>query len=272
VAFEAWVRLGAFAGFFILFFLLERRWPRRSPRTQGFFGNLLLAPSGSIVSRMLIPTGLVVFAASWHWGLFPWLGLPPFAGILLGVLVLDLVIYLQHRLFHKIPWLWRLHRVHHSDLELDVTSGIRFHPGEILLSALIKLSAIALLGLPALAVLVFEILLNATSLFNHSNLALAGHWDRFVRWLIVTPAMHEIHHSAWPGELDRNFGFNFPWWDHWFGTYTARSRAPAPVPIGLPGQEGHRLGFWQMLSDPFRRRPLAWGQSSRESQGPSTTT
>ena len=255
MTFDAWIRIGSFAGLFILFYVLERLWPRRSHRTQGFWSNLLLAPSGSIASRILIPLGLVVFAATWRKGLFPWIGLPRLAGIFAGVLALDLVIYLQHRLFHRIPWLWRFHRVHHSDLELDVTSGIRFHPGEILLSSLIKLSAIALLGLSAPAVLVFEILLNATSLFNHSNLALGGIRDRCLRWVIVTPAMHEIHHSAWPGELDRNFGFNFPWWDRWFGTYSARSLAPDPIPIGLPGQDGRHLGYWQMIVDPFRRRP-----------------
>ncbi|EQD71553.1 sterol desaturase-related protein [mine drainage metagenome] len=255
MATEAWVRIGSFAGLFILFYAFERIWPRRPRRTQGYIRNLLLAPLGSLASRILIPGGLVLFAASWHEGLFHWLDLAPLAGIPVGVLVLDFTIYLQHRLFHRIPWLWRLHRVHHSDLDLDVTCGIRFHPGEIFLSTLIKLTVIALLGLSAPAVLVFEVLLNATSLFNHSNLVIGASWDRRLRRLVVTPAMHEIHHSAWPGELDRNFGFNFPWWDHWLGTYRAQSRAPDPIPIGLPGQHGRGLGFWQMLWDPFRSRP-----------------
>ncbi|MHB1544201.1 MAG: sterol desaturase family protein [Gammaproteobacteria bacterium] len=255
MAIEVWIRIGSFVGLFILFCALERIWPRRPRRTRGFFGNLLLAPLGSLASRILIPAGLVLFAASWNWGLLHWLDLDPLAAIPLGVLVLDFIIYLQHRLFHRIPWLWRLHRVHHSDLELDVTSGIRFHPGEIFLSTLVKLAVIALLGLSAPAVLVFEILLNATSLFNHSNLVLGASWDRRLRRVVVTPAMHEIHHSAWPGELDRNFGFNFPWWDRWLGTYRVRSSAPTPIPIGLPGQDGRCLGFWQMLWDPFRHWP-----------------
>lgn len=264
MATEAWIRVGIFVGLLAILYLGERIWPRRPRRRQGWIGNLLLAPLGSLAERILIPTGLVLFAADWHGGLFHVMPAPPFLTIPLGVLVLDLTIYLQHRLFHRVPWFWRLHRVHHSDLDLDVTSGIRFHPGEIFLSTLIKLAVIAILGLSAVAVLIFEVLLNATSLFNHSNLHLGASWDRLLRCFVVTPAMHEIHHSAWPGELDRNFGFNFPWWDHWFGTYQAHSAAPLPIPIGLPDQRGRYLGFWRMLGDPFRNRSAA-GSGTRPS-------
>ncbi len=249
------VRIGVFLGVLLAFSLLEWLYPRRRIKRPGNrVANLCLAPVGSLLSRLLVPAGLVVFAAGWRGGLFPWLGVPRLPALLAGVLILDLTIYLQHRLFHRLPWLWRLHRVHHTDLDLNATSGVRFHPGEIALSALIKLAVIAALGLPALSVLLFELLLNATSIFNHSNLGLGPAADRRLRWLVVTPDMHEIHHSAWPGELDCNFGFNFPWWDRWFGTYRARSEAPGEMPVGLPGQGRVRLGFWALLIEPLRRR------------------
>ncbi len=249
------IRIGVFLGALVVFSFLEWRYPRRRNRRPGNrVANLCLAPVGSLLTRLLVPAGLVVFAAERSGGLFPWLGVPRLPALLAGILALDLAIYLQHRLFHRWPWLWRLHRVHHTDLDLNTTSGVRFHPGEIALSALIKLAVIAALGLPALAVLLFELLLNATTLFNHSNLGLGPVADRWLRWLVVTPDMHEIHHSAWPGELDCNFGFSFPWWDHGFGTYRARSDAPGEIPIGLPGQGRTHLGFWALLIEPLRRR------------------
>ncbi len=262
------VRIGVFLCALVVFSVLERLYPRRqTTRPRDRIANLCLAPVGSLAVRLLVPAGLVVFAAGWTGGLFPWLGVPRLPAVLAGILILDLAIYLQHRLFHRVPWLWRLHRVHHTDLDLDATSGVRFHPGEIALSAFVKLAVIALLGLPALAVLVFELLLNATSLFNHSNLDLGPAADRRLRRVVVTPAMHEIHHSAWPGELDRNFGFNFPWWDHWFRTYLERSEAPSEVPIGLPMQGRRRLGFWAMMIEPLRTR-AAGGFAPPRVEGP----
>ena len=143
----------------------------------------------------------------------------------LAVLVLDLAIYLQHVLFHHVPVLWRLHRVHHADLDIDVTTGLRFHPLEIILSLLIKLGVVALIGAPAFAVLVFEVLLNATSMFSHSNVRMPAA-ERILRWIVVTPDMHRVHHSIIRAETDSNFGFNFPWWDRLFGTYRpSRMRA-----------------------------------------------
>ena len=151
-----------------------------------------------------------------------------------GVIALDLAIYLQHVVFHYVPVLWRLHRMHHADIDIDVTTGLRFHPLEILLSLGIKIVAVLALGVPALAVLIFEVLLNATSMFNHSNVKLP-HWlDRAARWIVVTPQMHQVHHSIVRAETDSNFGFNLPWWDRLFGTYRAKPAA---------GEQGIRIGL-----------------------------
>ena len=141
------------------------------------------------------------------------------------MIALDLVIYAQHVVFHHVPWLWRLHRMHHADLDIDVTTGVRFHPLEILLSLAIKIAAVVALGVPATAVLIFEVLLNATSMFNHSNVALPPRLEPVARWLVVTPQMHQVHHSVVRAETDSNFGFNLPWWDRLFGTYRAEPAA-----------------------------------------------
>ena len=158
------------------------------------------------------------------WGLFNLVALPAWVAVVAAVILLDLAIYLQHVLFHAVPALWRLHRMHHADLDFDVTTGVRFHPVEILLSMLIKLGVIAALGAPAVAVLIFEVLLNATSMFNHGNVRLPRRLDRVLRWLVVTPDMHRVHHSIVPRETNSNFGFNLPWWDRLFGTYRAAAR------------------------------------------------
>ena len=158
------------------------------------------------------------------------------------MVLLDLAIYLQHVLFHAVPALWRLHRMHHADLEFDVTTGVRFHPIEILLSMVIKLGVVAALGAPAVAVLIFEVLLNATSMFNHGNVRLPPRLDRVLRWIVVTPDMHRVHHSIVPRETNSNFGFNLPWWDRLFGTYRAQPAA---------GHEGMTIGIEQ-FRDPAR--------------------
>ena len=163
--------------------------------------------------------GLALVAEARGWGLVHALGLPMWASVPLAVVALDLAIYLQHVLFHAVPALWRLHRVHHADLEIDVTTGARFHPIEILLSMGIKLGVVAALGAPAVAVLLFEVLLNATSMFNHSNVRMPLRLDRVLRWVVVTPDMHRVHHSIAARETNSNFGFNLPWWDRLFGTY-----------------------------------------------------
>ena len=179
-----------------------------------------------------------MFAESRGWGLFNIFNLPTWLEGLIGLILLDLAIYLQHRVFHYVPVLWRLHRMHHADLDVDVTTGARFHPAEILLSLGIKLLVIVGVGASPLTVLVFEILLNATSMFNHGNVRVADPMERVLRWLVVTPDMHRVHHSILRRETDSNFGFNFPWWDRIFRTYR-------PQPEG--GHKGMTLG-----SDCFR--------------------
>lgn len=193
------------------------RWPN----------NLGLVALNTVLLRLLLPTaavGLAVIAEARGWGLLNMVVLPLWLTVPLAVLVLDLAIYLQHRLFHAVPALWRLHRMHHADLEFDVTTGLRFHPVEIALSMGIKLLVIAALGPSALAVLIFEVLLNATSLFNHGNLRVPGGIDRFLRRIVGTPDMHRVHHSVHREETNSNFGFNLPWWDRLLGTYRAQPR------------------------------------------------
>ncbi len=177
---------------------------------------------GTAALRALFPlaaVGLAVLAQEQQWGLFYAIPIARWQAVILSVIFLDLSTYLTHILFHAVPLLWRFHKVHHADLDFDVTTGLRFHPIEILLSMGIKGTTVLLLGAPVIAVLIFEVLLNATSMFNHGNVDLP-HWlDRWLRLFVVTPNMHRIHHSAIPQETNSNFGFNLPWWDYLFGTY-----------------------------------------------------
>ena len=184
----------------------------------------------------------------------------------LAVILLDLAIYLQHVLFHAVPVLWRLHRMHHADLDFDVTTGVRFHPIEILLSMAIKLGVVAALGAPAVAVLIFEVLLNATSMFNHGNVRLPRRLDRVLRWLVVTPDMHRVHHSILPRETNSNFGFNLPWWDRLFGTYRAQPRpATRRMTIGIEQfRDPRELRLDRMLWQPFRDDDRSYPLSRRE--------
>jgi sterol desaturase/sphingolipid hydroxylase (fatty acid hydroxylase superfamily) len=195
-----------------------------------------------------------VLAQEQSWGLLHYLSVPGWLAIALAVLLLDLAIYLQHVMFHAVPALWRLHRMHHADLEFDVTTGLRFHPIEILLSLGIKLAVVAALGPPAVAVVVFEVLLNATSMFNHSNVGIPQSIDRFLRWFVVTPDMHRVHHSILPEEADSNFGFSLPWWDRLLGTYRAQPKdGHDGMVIGI-GQfrTPNELRLDRMLVQPFR--------------------
>nr|WP_284047903.1 sterol desaturase family protein [Halomonas gemina] len=177
--------------------------------------------------------------------------------VVVSVVMLDVAIYFQHRLFHAVPWLWRLHRMHHADLEFDVTTGLRFHPLEILISMGIKLAVVTLLGTPALAVLIFEVLLNATSMFNHGNVRLPARVDRWLRLAVVTPDMHRVHHSIVRQETDSNFGFNLPWWDRLFGTYRDQPAAGhLGMTIGIEAfREAHDLRLDRMLLQPFVNPP-----------------
>jgi len=174
--------------------------------------------------------------------------------LLAALLALDLAIYLQHRIFHYVPWLWRFHRMHHTDLDMDVTTGARFHPVEILMSLAIKFAAIVTIGAPVLTVLIFEIALNATSMFNHSNLRLPPAIDSMLRWLVVTPDMHRVHHSVVRRETDSNFGFNFPWWDRLFRTYRVQPEAGHDdMTIGIEQfREPRELRIDRILMQPFR--------------------
>ena len=257
---ELFIRLAAFGVVLAATFAWELLAPLRDQR----IGRLARWPSNfgvvaldALVVRLLLPIGavaLALLAEAWGWGLFNALGLPAWAAIPLGVIVLDLAIYLQHVLFHAVPALWRLHRMHHADLEFDVTTGVRFHPIEILLSMAIKLGVVAALGAPAVAVLVFEVLLNATSMFNHANGRLPGGLDRALRWVVVTPDMHRVHHSIRSRETNSNFGFNLPWWDRLFGTYRAQPEAGhLAMVIGIDQfRDARELRLDHMLTQPFR--------------------
>ncbi|MEQ9445985.1 MAG: sterol desaturase family protein [Rhodospirillaceae bacterium] len=243
----------------VLFVIWESLQPKRDrafARLTRWTGNLGLIVVGSVVVRLILPiapVGAALWAHQNGVGIFNVAPVPVLVAGALSLLLLDLLIYGQHRLFHKVPLLWRLHRMHHTDIDLDVTSGLRFHPLEILLSLIIKVIAVVILGAPALAVLVFEIVLNATSMFNHANLALPQRLDSVLRRIVVTPDMHRVHHSIDSSETNSNFGFNLPWWDRLFGTYVEQPAAGhAAMTLGLPIFRGIKsVGLWNLLVQPF---------------------
>ncbi|MFT6092065.1 MAG: sterol desaturase/sphingolipid hydroxylase (fatty acid hydroxylase superfamily) [Sulfitobacter sp.] len=242
LATEPQLRLAVFLSVLVAMALWELATPRRRqeiPRVIRWTNNLGLVVIDTIVLRLSFPilaVGLAAIAQDRGWGLFNIIDTPEWVAVLVSIIVLDLVIYLQHVMFHAVPALWRLHRMHHADLEFDVTTGLRFHPVEILLSMGIKLAVVVALGPPAVAVLIFEVLLNATAMFNHSNIRLPMLVDRFLRLIVVTPDMHRVHHSIIPEETNSNFGFNLPWWDRLLGTYKAQPKA---------GHEGMMIGIEQ---------------------------
>jgi sterol desaturase/sphingolipid hydroxylase (fatty acid hydroxylase superfamily) len=274
---EPAVRLGIFLAVFSAVALGEIAAPRRDlKQSKGtrWTNNLVLVALNTVLLRVLFPTSAVALALSMGEsgaGLLNQVGVPYPVAVVVSILVLDLVIYLQHLMFHAVPILWRLHRMHHADLDFDVTTGARFHPIEIVLSMLIKFAAIAVLGPPAVAVLVFEVLLNATAMFNHGNVRIPPAWDRVLRWVVVTPDMHRVHHSIEAPETNSNFGFNLPWWDRLFGTYRAQPAAGHEgMTIGI-GQfrTGRDLWLDRMLALPFRddagRYAINRGQWERQS-------
>jgi len=259
---EAAIRLGCFFGVFLIMALWEIVAPRR-PLTQSkktrWFVNLGLTFLNTGILRLFFSAGAVgaaLFAESRGWGLFAQVGLSPWLEVLLSVLLLDFIIYLQHAAFHFLPLLWRLHLMHHTDLDLDVTSGARFHPLEMLLSMGIKYGTVIILGIPALAVLIFEVLLNAVSMFNHANIAIPGFIDRVLRLLIVTPDMHRVHHSVIIREHHSNFGFNLSWWDRILGTYRAQpEEGHQEMTLGLANFRSlNELGILGILAVPFGKR------------------
>ncbi len=228
---EPLIRLGCFLGILAAMAVWEW-WAPRRPRTIGrvrrWPNNFGLVVLNTVLVRVLLPfagVGMAFYARGNEWGLFNRLPLPDWLSIAAAAVLLDLTIYGQHLLFHAVPALWRLHRMHHADLEFDVSTGVRFHPGEIILSMAIKFAAIAILGAAPIAVVVFEVVLNATSLFNHGNVGLPAAADRVLRLIVVTPDMHRVHHSIEWRETNSNFGFNVPWWDRIFGTYRAQPEA-----------------------------------------------
>ena len=258
---EPAIRLGAFLGIFALVALCELAAPRRTPtrpRWLRWYGNIGIAFLNTLAVRFLLPVlpvALAALAADRGWGILNLVALPFWLEIAVTVVVLDLVIYLQHVMFHAVPALWRLHRMHHADLDFDVTTGSRFHTIEILLSVLLKLAAVIVIGPPAVAVVIFEVVLNGTSMFNHGNLRLPPGLDRVLRWVLVTPDMHRVHHSDIPAETNSNFGFNLPWWDRLFGTYRAQpSLGHEGMTIGLDTfREEADLHLHRMLIQPFKR-------------------
>jgi sterol desaturase/sphingolipid hydroxylase (fatty acid hydroxylase superfamily) len=269
---EPAIRLSAFAAIFAAMALWEFLAPRRSQaigRRRRWPGNIAIVAVDTLLVRLVFPTaavGVALLAQSRGWGMFHALEAPVWLLVIASLILLDLAIYLQHVLFHAVPVLWRLHRMHHADLEIDVTTGARFHPLEILLSMAIKLGVVAALGTPAVAVLIFEVLLNAASMFNHGNVHLPQRLDRVLRWLVVTPDMHRVHHSVVPRETNSNFGFNLPWWDRLCGTYRAQPAAGhQAMTIGIeqfrdPGE----LRLDRMLLQPFRDDDRGYPLGRRE--------
>ena len=261
---EPLIRFGVFAAVLALLLMWEFLAPRRPltvERWRRWPGNFGVVVIDTLLLRILFPTaavGLAIVAEVNQWGLLNLVTLPNWLAILVTVVVLDLIIYAQHVLFHTVPVFWRLHRMHHADLDIDVTTGIRFHPVEILLSMIIKLAAVAMLGAPALGVIIFEVLLNATSMFNHSNIRLDVRFDRLLRRILVTPDMHRVHHSIMARETHANFGFNLPWWDYLFGTYRAQPAAGhRAMTIGLiQFRDPAELRLDRMLMQPLRRERI----------------
>ena len=257
---EPLIRMAFFLGILLALALGEVAAPRRRreiPRLIRWSNNLGVVVIDTLLVRLMFPivaVGLAVIAQERGWGLLNVFDTPDWIAIIVSVLALDLSIYLQHVMFHAVPALWRLHRMHHADLEFDVSTGLRFHPVEILLSTGIKLAVVAALGPPAVAVLVFEVLLNLTSMFNHSNIRIPVRIDRSLRLFVVTPDMHRVHHSIHPNETNSNFGFNLPWWDRLLGTYRPQPREGHEIMIIGIEQFRARRDLWldRMLIQPLR--------------------
>lgn len=258
---EATLRLAAFVGVFTALAVWEALSPRKG-RPQARLGrwptNLGLSVLNTVVLRVLFPAaavGAALWAAERGWGLFNVVAAPGWLAIGASILVLDLAVYGQHRLSHAAPWLWRLHGLHHIDLDVDVTTATRFHPAEMVLSMLWKMAVVVALGAPATAVLVFEILLNAAAMFSHARIALPEAVDRPLRLLLVTPDMHRVHHSIHRDESDSNYSFLLSVWDRLFGSYRDQPRdGQAGMVLGVEGQSSPRaLSFTGLLLGPFRR-------------------
>ncbi|KPK38635.1 MAG: fatty acid hydroxylase [Gammaproteobacteria bacterium SG8_47] len=270
---EPAIRMGFFFGALGVMGLWEVIAPRRAltaSKLVRWANNLGLVFFNSIILRLLFPAaavGMAAFATEQGWGIFNYFEVPFWLTFVVCVVVMDFVIYLQHVMVHAVPALWRLHRVHHADLDFDVTTGARFHPIEIILSMLIKFATIVVLGPPVIAVVVFEVILNATAMFNHANVRIPYGIDRLLRWVIVTPDMHRVHHSVEDDEANSNFGFNLPWWDRLFGTYRDQPRAGhEAMTIGIHKYRDLKQVSWLpgMLALPFIGRITGYAINRRE--------
>jgi sterol desaturase/sphingolipid hydroxylase (fatty acid hydroxylase superfamily) len=270
--YEVAIRLGVFFGVLAAVALAEMVVPRRRltvSKPRRWVSNLGIVFLNGALVRVLLPltaAGFAVLAASRGWGVFNNLDVTPVVAVVASVVILDLAIYLQHVMFHAVPLLWRVHRMHHADLDFDVTTGARFHPIEILLSMVIKFAVIGVIGAPAVAVIIFEVLLNATAMFNHGNVRLPTGLDRVLRLFVVTPDMHRVHHSIEDHETNSNFGFNLPWWDRLFGTYKAQPDAGhEAMTIGIRDFREPRIAsdLPGLLILPFRGRVTGYAINRR---------
>jgi len=270
---EVFIRMGGFFGVLGGMALWELLAPRRVltvSKTVRWANNLGLVFFNSLLLRLIFPAaavGMAAFASTQGWGIFNYYDTPSWFAVVASVVALDFIIYLQHVMVHAVPALWRLHRMHHADLDIDVTTGARFHPIEIILSMLIKFATIVVLGPPVLAVVIFEVLLNATAMFNHGNVRLPEQLDRVLRWIVVTPDMHRVHHSVEDDEANSNFGFNLPWWDRLLGTYRDQPRAGHQgMTIGIHKYRTNKEVSWLpgMLWLPFKGKVSSYAINRRE--------
>ncbi len=274
---EAQIRMGFFFGILAVMAVWEIIAPRRAltvSKTVRWVNNLGLVFFNSFIVKFVIPTssiGLAAYAVNQGWGLFNfYTEIPLWVAMLASIVIMDFVIYLQHVMVHAVPVLWRLHRVHHADLDFDVTTGARFHTLEIILSMFIKFATILLLGPPVVAVVIFEVVLNAMAMFNHGNVGLPLGLDRLLRYFIVTPDMHRVHHSIEDDEANSNFGFNLSWWDRLFGTYRDQPRAGhQEMTIGIHKYRTTKLASWLpgMLALPFIGKISSYAINRREWSG-----
>jgi len=275
-AHEAAIRFGFFLGIFAVMAVWEVLAPRRVltvSKTVRWLNNLGLVVLNTVLLRLLFPAaavGMAAFASEQGWGLLNHFLVPFWIAVPAAVIAMDFVIWLQHVMVHAVPALWRLHRVHHADLDYDLTTGARFHPIEIILSMLIKIATVMVLGPPVMAVILFEVILNGMAMFNHGNVRLPSGLDRALRWLVVTPDMHRVHHSVEDDEANSNFGFNLSWWDRLFGTYRDQPRSGhKDMIIGIHKYREPREVSWLpgLLALPFRGRITGYAINRRNWSG-----
>ncbi len=275
------IRFGVFAVVFIVMAVVEFAWPKRkliASKGRRWFTNIGISVTAGLLIRLMtmavVPIAAVTaafYAEDHEYGLLNQVSWPAWVKVVVSLVLLDLAIWAQHLASHKIPVLWRLHKVHHADRDIDVTTAVRFHPIEIALSMLWKIVVVMALGAPPLAVFLFEVILNACAMFNHANVALPRWADAILRLVVVTPDMHRVHHSVLQREHDSNYGFNLSLWDRLFRTYTAQPKGGHQgMTIGLTSYqsaEPSKLG-WSLIL-PFRRSP-SLGNKSESGSSSST--